>query len=129
MKQVKNSNHLNYELDEFKLGIIDLVKHRISPLLITPLVLKAALGDVKRLLEKNYSGFGLILQDIQEIYLSGDFLFAGNHSNIYVALKLPIAFRLKPFILYKITSHPVPINETAFHATTLFNLQFFSYVL
>ena len=122
MKQVKNSNHLNHELDEFKLGIIDLVKGRISPLLITPLVLKAALKDVNRLLEKNYPGFGLILQDIQEIYSSGEFLFARNHSNIYVTLKLPIAFRPKPFILYKITSHPVPINETASHATTLLDL-------
>ena len=88
-------------------------------------MLQAALKDVQNLLEKNYSGFGLILQDIQEIYLSGDFLFAGNHSNIYVTLKLPIAFRPKPFILYKITSHPVPINKTASHATTLFNSQFF----
>ena len=122
-KQVKNSNHLNHELDEYKLGIIDLVKGRISPLPITTLVLKAALKDVQRLLENNCSGFGLILQNIQEIYSSGDFLFAQNHSNIYVTLKLPIAFRPKLFILYKITSHPVPINETASHATSLLDLQ------
>ena len=56
--------------------IIDLVKGRISPLLITQIVLKATLKDVHRLLERNYPGFGLILQDIQEIYSSGDFLFA-----------------------------------------------------
>ena len=39
-----------------------------------------------------------------------------------MTLKLPIAFRPKPFILYKITPHLVPINETASHATTLLDL-------
>ena len=36
ISQLEHSNHLNHELEEFKLGIIDLVKGKLSPLLVKP---------------------------------------------------------------------------------------------
>ena len=116
--QLEHSNHLSHELEEFKLGIIDLVKGKLSPFHIKPETLKSALHDVQKLLDKNYLGFGLAFQDIQDVYSTGNFLFAHNNSNIYIILKLPLLYRPKPLVLHKLTAIPVPINETASHATT-----------
>ena len=41
--------------------------------------------------------------------------------DIYVTIKIPLTYRPKPLVLYKITSVPVPINETSSHSTTLLN--------
>ena len=41
--QLKHSNHLNHELEEFKLGVIDLAEGKLSPLLIEPKTLKSAI--------------------------------------------------------------------------------------
>ena len=120
--QLEHSNHLNHELEEFKLGIIDLVKGKLSPLLLKPETLKSALHDVQKLLDKSYPGFGLAYRDIQDVYSAGNFLFARNNSNIYITIKLPLTYRPKPLVLHKLTAIPVPINETASHATTLLNL-------
>lgn len=120
--QLEHSNHLNHELEEFKLGIIDLVEGKLSPLLIQPEHLKAAIHDIQKLLSRNYPGFGLACQDIQNVYSSGNFLFARNNSNLYITIKLPLAYRPKPLSLYKLSTMPVPINETSTHATTLLNL-------
>ena len=57
--QLQHSNHLNHELEEFKLGIIDLVKGNLSPLLIKPETLKSTLHGIHKLLQKNYPGFGI----------------------------------------------------------------------
>ena len=120
--QLEHSNHLNHELEEFKLGIIDLVEGKLSPLLIQPEHIKAAFHDIQKLLNRNYPGFGLAYQDIQNVYSSGNFLFARNNSNIYITIKLPLTYRPKPLSLYKLSTIPVPINETSTHATTLLNL-------
>ena len=120
--QLKHSNHLNHELEEFKLGVIDLAEGKLSPLLIEPKTLKSAIHDIRKLLKRNYPGFDLASNNIQDVYSAGNFLFARNHSNIYVTVKLPLTYRPKPLVLHKITSVPVPINETSSHSTTLLNL-------
>ena len=120
--QLQHSNHLNHELEEFKLGIIDLAKGKLSPLLIKPETIKSTLHDIHKLLQKNYPGFGIAYQDINEVYLAGNFLFARNNSNKYLTVKLPLTYRPKPLALHKLLTVPVPINDTASHATTLPNL-------
>ena len=68
ISQLEHSNHLNHELEEFKLGIIDLVKGKLSPLLVKPESIQATLHDIQILLQKKYPGFGLAYQNIQDIY-------------------------------------------------------------
>ena len=120
--QLEHSNHLNRELKEFKLGIINLVEGKLSPFLIQPEHLRAAFHDIQKLLNRNYPGFGLAYQDIQNVYSSGNFLFARNNSNLYITIKLPLTYRQKALSLYKLSTIPVPINETSTHAITLLNL-------
>ena len=105
--------------EEFKLGVIDLLKGRLSPLLIQPYTLRSALHDVQKLLARNYPGFCLAYQSVNDVYSAGNFLFTRNHSNIYITVKLLLTYRPKPLFLYKLLSLPVPTNETASHATTL----------
>lgn len=58
-KQIQQSNHLNHQLDELKLGIIDLVKGKLSPLLLSPELLQSTILEVERLLDTKYSVFFL----------------------------------------------------------------------
>ena len=53
ISQLQHSNHLNHELKEFKLGIIDLVKGKLSPFLVKPESLQATLHDIQILLRKS----------------------------------------------------------------------------
>lgn len=55
-KQVQHSTHLNHELDELKVGILDLVKGKLSPLLIPTSVLKSTFNEIQNLLDKKYPG-------------------------------------------------------------------------
>lgn len=59
IQQIEHSSHLNHELEEMKLGLIDLAKGKLSPLLIHPEILSSTLHDIQKLLGKNYPGFHL----------------------------------------------------------------------
>ena len=48
-RQIQHSNHLSHQLDELKLGIIDLVKGRLSPLILQPELLKRTISKTVKL--------------------------------------------------------------------------------
>ena len=119
---LEHSNRLNNEIEEMKLGLLDLVKGKLSPLLIQPEVIASTLHGIQRLLNQKYPGFHLACKTVQEIYQSGKFLYTRNNSNIYVTIKFPLTYQQHPLTVYRIISVPVPINETSEHATHLLNL-------
>ena len=55
--QVEHANHINHEMEELKLGIMDLVKGKLSPLLLTPYVISSSLRNIQALIKRNYLGF------------------------------------------------------------------------
>ena len=119
---LEHANRLNNEIEEMKLGLLDLVNGKLSPLLIQPEVIAATLHDIQRLLNQKYQGFHLISKTVQEIYTSAKFLYTRNNSNIYVTVKFPVSYQQHPLTVYRIISMPVPINETSEHGTHLLNL-------
>ena len=119
---LEHSNRLNNEIEEMKLGLLDLVKGKRSPLLIQPEILAATLHDIQRLLNQKYPGFHLACKTVQEIYKSVKFLYTRNNSNIYITIRFPLSYQQHPLTVYRIISIPVPINETSEHGTHLLNL-------
>ena len=122
MDQIKTSNNINHALDEFKLGIYNLVNGQLSPLLIPQPVMESTLQDIRLLLQTKFNGFHLTLTTVREVYSNCKYLFARNGTNLYVTIKLPISYFEKPLTMYKIISAPVPVNSTSTHATQLLNL-------
>ncbi|KAL4236151.1 hypothetical protein ACF0H5_004537 [Mactra antiquata] len=115
--QITTSSTLNHQLEEFKLGILDLVHGRLSPLLISEIVLQSALNDIQLLLESKYTGAYLVAKTVSDVYASCKFLYARNGTNLYVTLKLPISYMNKPITTFEIVSMPVPFNSTSNDAT------------
>lgn len=121
--QIKTCNSLNHAVEEFKLGIFDLLNGKLTPLLLPTSVLESTLTDIKSLLVSKYHGFHLNLKSVQDVYSQSKFLAARNGTKLYVTLKIPVSSFEKPLTVFKIASLPVPINETSAHATQILELQ------
>ncbi|KAH3809067.1 hypothetical protein DPMN_137430 [Dreissena polymorpha] len=85
--QIKDTSSIHYELEEFKLGVLDLINGKLSPLLITESVLHKTIADIQILLHDKYPGLFLAIFNTKDIYLMNDFLFARNGSSLFVTLK------------------------------------------
>ena len=122
VQQLQVSTTLNHQLEELKLGIIDLANGKLSPLLIPLEILTSTLTDIQSILSKKYSGFVVAMNYASEMYHHSNFLYTRNNSVLYLTLKVPIVYSDVSLDLFKIISKPVPINETSKHATQLLDL-------
>lgn len=120
--QIQTTSNLNYELEEFKLGVTDLVNGKLSPLLISEDVVLSTLEDIQAILLSKFPGFYLGMDSVHEVYSKCKFLYARNGTKLYVTLNLPVSSYSKPLQLFKILSLPVPLNSTSDHATQLLDL-------
>ena len=75
IQELEHANHLNHELEELKVGIIDLVKGKLSPLLLSPYAITSVLRYIQRLINRKYPGFHLIQKYAQDVYSASNFLF------------------------------------------------------
>ena len=121
-KQIQNSNHLNHQLDEIKLGIIDLVKGKLSPMILPPELLQTTINDIQKLLNSKYPEFYVAHTQVDQIYKSDKFLYARQNNSLFITIKLPISAHKHNLKLYDIMSFPVPINSTSTQATQLLDL-------
>lgn len=121
-RQIQHSNHLSHQLDELKLGIIDLVKGRLSPLILQPELLKRTISNIQKLLNSKYPGFHVSHTPIKQLYTSNQFLLARQNNTLFITIKLPISAQKDALKLFDVLSFPVPINATSEHATQLLSL-------
>ncbi|KAL4240352.1 hypothetical protein ACF0H5_001142 [Mactra antiquata] len=84
--QIKSTSTLNHQLEEFKLGILDLVHGRLSPLLIPEDILQGTLNDIQLLLHSKYTGAHLVVRTIADLYSSCQFLYTRNDIVTYCSL-------------------------------------------
>ena len=89
-KQIQQSNHLNHQLDEIKLGIIDLVKGKLSPLILSPDVLQSTIEKNQNLLNSKYREFSLAHTTVDQLYKSEKFLYARQNNSLFITIKLPV---------------------------------------
>ncbi|WAR19936.1 Y068-like protein [Mya arenaria] len=78
VSQLQVSNTLNHELDELKLGRVDLANGKLSPLIIPLDILQATLNDVHSILVSKYTGFFVAIKSAAEMYHFSNFLYTRN---------------------------------------------------
>lgn len=120
--QIQTTNNLVTALEEFKIGIHDLVNGRLSPFLLPEHVVGDTLSDIQTILSTKFIEFQLSITNVKNVYSSCPFLYARNGTKLYITIKLPVSYYAKPLQSFEVLSFPVPINETAEHATQLLDL-------
>ena len=121
-RQIQHSNHLSHQLDELKLEIIDLVKGRLSPLILQPELLKRTISNIQKLLNSKYPGFHVSHTPLKQLYTSNQFLLARQNNTLFITIKLHISAQKDALKLLDVLSFPVPMNATSEHATQLLSL-------
>ena len=120
--QVQTTTTLVTSFEELKFGIFDLLRGRLSPLLIPENILQDTLNDIHMLLQQKYPGFHLSMKHANEVYSSCDLLYSRNNSDLFITLKFPVSQFEQTLHLFKVESFPVPINDTSLAATQLIDI-------
>ena len=121
-QQVQTSSHINHELDEFKIGVADLVNGKLSPLLLPQEALSSTIKDIQEILNSKFPGFHLNQASPTDIYSDSNYLYSRNGTKLYITIKLPISHFTDPLHVFKVISLPVPLNSTSKHATHLLGM-------
>ncbi|CAC5370307.1 unnamed protein product [Mytilus coruscus] len=119
---VNNANILRENLNQLQSSIQSLAEGRISPFLLPKHILAHSLHKIQRIMSESYPGFHLTHFDPSYYYTHSNFVYARNHSRMYITVKFPISAHAKPLNLFKVYSLPVPVNNTSSHATKLMSL-------
>ncbi|XP_067650865.1 uncharacterized protein [Haliotis asinina] len=117
--QIQNAYVVEHQLEELKLGIQDLAKNKLSPLLIDPETLLQTIHHLSSVLSNKYPKFHLLHTNPNYYYSQAKFIFARTKSHVYISVKFPLSSLGKPFKMYKVISLPLPINSTSTHSTHL----------
>lgn len=121
-QQIQTSYHINHELDQLKLGVIDLVNRKLSPLLLPHPVLESTFKDIQQILTTKFPGFHLNQHLPFNADTSSNVLYARNQSSLFITVNLPVSHSKEPLQVYNVILLPIPINSTSTHATHLLNL-------
>lgn len=116
-QQLDQSYTVNHHLDKISAAIADLVRGKLSPLIIPPGDITTTLDFVQNHL--SVQGFHVVRQSPQYYYKYGSFTVTRGSHSVFISLKFPITFHKDPFKLYKILSFPLPINDTSRDATQI----------
>lgn len=90
-QQIQHTNHRNHQFDELKLGIIDLVKGKFSPLVLSPDFIKSTNSDIQQLLNFKYPGFYVGETPVNQMYSANRFLSARQNNNLYSTITFSIS--------------------------------------
>ncbi|WAR04280.1 Y068-like protein [Mya arenaria] len=120
--QIQTMNAVSHQVEELKLGVVNLVNGHLTPLLISEDVLGSTISDIQEIIHHKYNGFHLSISEIAQVYSDCKFIYARNGSKLYISIKFPVSHFQKPLNAYKVLSLPVPINASSPHATQLMDL-------
>ena len=121
LQTIAKSTEFGHQLNQLKLGIFELAKGQLSPLLIKPVILTQTIENIQLLLNRDYPGFYITQKHPDFYYASSDFIYRKHKSDIYVLIKIPLAFKTSQYDLLEVTSFPFPINNSL-HASQLLNV-------
>lgn len=119
---VNNANILRENINPLQSSIQSLAEGRISPFLLPKHILAHSMHKIQRIMSESYLGFHLTHVDPSYYYTHSNFVYARNHSRMYITVNFPISAHAKPLNLFKVYSLPVPVNSTSSNATKLISL-------
>ena len=121
-EQMNSSSSINRYLEELKIGIHEMVRGKLSPFLISPSILHRTIRHIQHILSEKFKDFSLLHTDPTYYYSFSELLFTRNHFTLYITLKFPISTFSYPLSLYKVSSYPVPVNNSSPHGTQILDL-------
>ena len=121
-EHIQKSRKLDHVFDQLLMGLFDLDKGKLSPHLIPQSLMHHTMTEISKTLTIKYNGYSLVFNHPDEVYRNVDTNFARQKNTLFVSVKFQVSSFNKPLSLFKILSFPVPINNTANHATQLLDL-------
>ncbi|CAC5369234.1 unnamed protein product [Mytilus coruscus] len=119
VQEMNSSAIMNKHLEELTLSVHELLKGKLSPFLLSPHDLKKTIHQIQTILDTKIQRISSYTHRSRILLFISEFVFARNHSKLYISVKFPVSSSTAPFQLYRVISKPVPINETSKHATQL----------
>ena len=107
---------------ELMQGVNNLIQGNLSPLLISPKLLKSIIGSIQSQLKNSHPNYQILHVDPDFYYKSKLFVYAREAKKVYITLKFPISTLEANLDVFEVLTFPVPINQTSNHATQLLDL-------
>jgi hypothetical protein len=108
---------IEQQLSLFSNGINQLLKQRLSPMLVPEEALVAALQQVDADLKDQDPTFSVANVHPAYYYSSATVYYTTRSDSIYVILEIPVTASEAKFDLFQIRQFPVPFNHTTNHVT------------
>jgi hypothetical protein len=114
-----SANEIRHVMSDVYLGVQDLARFRLSPMLIPVDTISESLQQIKHHLHKRFPGFHVVHKDPNFYYNMKTVRYSRSKNSIFVTLKMPVSSSKSLFNLFQVYSVPVPLNESTGHATKL----------
>ena len=121
-RQLQVASNLHNQVEEYLLGVHELLSHKISPFLLPLPAIEETMNMIKARLLKDHPNYHLQLNSPSEVYANVKFIWAHYNNSIFITVKFPLAAGRSPLVLYKTESIPIPINESTTHVSQLLEL-------
>ena len=109
---------LRGQLVELHQGIIQLVHHQLSPLLVSPTTFQHSFQNITHQLNRYYPGFKIARVDLNYYYQLKVLYHRIGHT-IFITVPIPVSQHLNGFHLYQVFQFDVPVNAITRDATSL----------
>jgi len=111
-------------IDEYKLrqSIEFLIQGILTPQLVSKTTLRTNLLIIKAHLRQFFQNFHLIFERASDFYAMHNFRFGRHNKCLLIQLQVPLTTFNYDFLVFKVTSFPVPVTGRTTHSTWLLNL-------
>lgn len=107
---------------QFYYGMSDIIKHRLSPMIIDSALLTQTLQHIDKKIKESSHGESIAYLNPTFYYNSVKVQYARQGNSLFITLKIPITMSQDILQLYKIDTYALPINQTSNDATKIHNL-------
>ena len=119
---VRIVTELETRLEKFHHGLILLKQGTLSEYIIPTKEINQVIQTIMTKLVQKHKHLALVNKDPTSYYNSNSFILTRYKHSIYVTIKFPLSTYKSPFILYRIRTLPVPLNDSTTHASKVSHL-------
>lgn len=116
------ANLLNNHLRSFMVALQQLRNGKLSPYLVPPLALQAALRHVHQTLETQFQGLHMVHPHVNFYYRSARFAYARTGKHLLLTLQIPLSKVPDAFDVFAIHQHDLIVSSTSSHAMRLLDI-------
>ena len=113
---------LRNNLEQFRSGVHDLLRHKISPYLIPIESIEATMRNISGILRKDHPDYSLQMRAPSQLYSQAKFFWTFHNNSIYINLKFPLVSKHHSLTLFKTDTVPLPVSQDSDHVSQLLDL-------